>query len=327
MFQRLNRAEYARAVRDLLAVTVDAGSWLPLDSMSANFDNIADEQGLSATLLEAYLNAAGDISRMAVGDRKAPPIDRTYTNTSYMSQHPWDQLEGAPARHARRHGRRSRVPGRRRIRLRRERHLGRQHAARRHRHLDRRRARRAHPVRKRPAARRGRPRRDADSHRAGLHQGRPAQGGRDVRAPLRRSVRRSDPPARLVLRGRRFGRHRHHDAAAPARPARRRDRTETTGLSETPSRKKIFSCRPTGAAEERPCARTIVTRLGGEAYRRPLTREGNRRDHAVLRRRRGQGRLRRRRDDGGRSASCRARTSSSGSSASRPPSSPAPSTG
>ena len=45
----------------------------------------------------------------------------------------------------------------------------------------------------------------------------------------------------------------------------------TTGISETPSRKKIFSCRPTTSAEERPCARTIVTRLGGEAYRRPLT--------------------------------------------------------
>ena len=96
VFQRLNRAEYARAVRDLLNLTIEAGSWLPLDSMSANFDNIADEQGLSATLLESYLNAAGDISRMAVGDRTAPAIDRTYTNTSYMSQHPWDQLEGAP---------------------------------------------------------------------------------------------------------------------------------------------------------------------------------------------------------------------------------------
>ena len=47
-------------------------------------------------MLESYLNAAGDISRMAVGDRTAPAIDRTYTNTSYMSQHPWDQLEGAP---------------------------------------------------------------------------------------------------------------------------------------------------------------------------------------------------------------------------------------
>src|SRR6059058_2806852 len=64
-FQRLNRPEYARAVRDRLA----------LDTKSANFDNIADAQSLSPTLLEAYLNAASSISRMAVGDRNAPTVD------------------------------------------------------------------------------------------------------------------------------------------------------------------------------------------------------------------------------------------------------------
>ena len=64
--------------------------------MSANFDNIADEQTLSPTLLEAYLNAAADISRLAVGDQNAPSIDHTYTNPTYMSQHPWDRVEGAP---------------------------------------------------------------------------------------------------------------------------------------------------------------------------------------------------------------------------------------
>ena len=95
-FQRLNRPEYARAVKDLLDLEVDPGKWLPLDTMSANFDNIADEQTLSPTLLEAYLNAAADISRMAVGDKSAPSIDTTYTNPTYMSQHPWDHVEGAP---------------------------------------------------------------------------------------------------------------------------------------------------------------------------------------------------------------------------------------
>ena len=64
--------------------------------MSANFDNIADAQTLSPTLLEAYLNAASAISRMAVGDRNAPAIDETYTNPQYISQHPWDHVEGAP---------------------------------------------------------------------------------------------------------------------------------------------------------------------------------------------------------------------------------------
>jgi hypothetical protein len=64
--------------------------------MSANFDNIADEQTLSPTLLEAYLNAASDISRLSVGDRNAPTVDETYTNPIYLSQHPWDPIEGAP---------------------------------------------------------------------------------------------------------------------------------------------------------------------------------------------------------------------------------------
>jgi hypothetical protein len=269
VFQRLNRAEYARAVRDLLALTVDAGSWLPLDSMSANFDNIADEQALSATLLESYLNAAGDISRLAVGDKSAPPIDRTYTNTSYMSQHPWDQLEGAP------HGTRGgmvvdhvfpadaeyvfavniisgdntrledidiSIDGERVSLIRYE--NGQQRDA------D---GRGATPIPTEPVF-----------IKAGQHK---------VAATF---VRRFDGPYEDLIRP--------HDwsyagggsggTGITTLPHLRdllvKGPYRTTGISETPSRKKIFSCRPTSQAEERTCARTIVTRLGGEAYRRPL---------------------------------------------------------
>src|SRR5436190_3310121 len=95
-FQRLNRPEYARAIHDLLDLDVDAGHWLPLDTKSANFDNIADAQALSPTLLEGYLNAAAAISRMAVGDRRAPTVDSTYTNPGYLSRHPWEHVDGAP---------------------------------------------------------------------------------------------------------------------------------------------------------------------------------------------------------------------------------------
>ena len=95
-FQRLNRPEYTRAIRDLLDLEVDAGHWLPLDTKSANFDNIADAQALSPTLLEGYLNAADAISRLALGDRQAPPVDSTYSSPGYVSQHPWDHVEGAP---------------------------------------------------------------------------------------------------------------------------------------------------------------------------------------------------------------------------------------
>ena len=77
-FQRLNRAEYERAINDLLLLKVDASEWLQNDQMSANFDNIADVQSLSATLLESYLNAASEISRWAMGNRNAPAVDHAY---------------------------------------------------------------------------------------------------------------------------------------------------------------------------------------------------------------------------------------------------------
>ncbi|MEZ4416024.1 MAG: DUF1592 domain-containing protein [Gemmatimonadota bacterium] len=95
-FQRLNRPEYERAILELLGIRVDAADWLPLDQMSANFDNIADVQTLSPTLLESYLNAAAEIARRAVGDRSATATTVVYKNSEYVSQHPWDWVEGAP---------------------------------------------------------------------------------------------------------------------------------------------------------------------------------------------------------------------------------------
>ena len=77
-FQRLNRAEYARSVRDLLKLDVDVNAFLPPDTLSQGFDNIADVQNLSATLLEGYLRAADHISRLAVGDPDASASDATY---------------------------------------------------------------------------------------------------------------------------------------------------------------------------------------------------------------------------------------------------------
>ncbi|HUE87074.1 MAG TPA: DUF1592 domain-containing protein [Vicinamibacterales bacterium] len=93
-FQRLNRAEYAHAVRDLLALDINAGDFLPLDTMSANFDNIADVQTLSPTLLDGYLKAAAEVSRLAVGNPAATPVETTYPKSRTYSQ--WDLVEGAP---------------------------------------------------------------------------------------------------------------------------------------------------------------------------------------------------------------------------------------
>jgi hypothetical protein len=93
-FQRLNRAEYARSIHDLLALDIDAGDYLPLDTKSANFDNLADAQMLSATLMEGYLRAASEVSRLAVGDAKATARETTYKVTRWVSQ--TEPVEGAP---------------------------------------------------------------------------------------------------------------------------------------------------------------------------------------------------------------------------------------
>jgi hypothetical protein len=92
--RRLNRAEYANAVRDLLSLDVDVTSLLPPDDSAYGFDNIADLLGLSPVLLERYLNAAGTISALAVGDPTAGPGSETYLVRQDLSQ---DQhLEGQP---------------------------------------------------------------------------------------------------------------------------------------------------------------------------------------------------------------------------------------
>jgi hypothetical protein len=95
-FQRLNRAEYERVVEDLLDLEVDAGRWLPADTYLGAFDNMSAAQGLSTTLLEAYLRAAAEVSRLAVGNPRAPSQSVKYTNPIEVSQHAWDRIEGAP---------------------------------------------------------------------------------------------------------------------------------------------------------------------------------------------------------------------------------------
>ena len=93
-FQRLNRAEYANAVRDLLSVDVDVSSYLPPDTISHGFDNVADSQTFSPTLMDGYLRAASQISRLAVGDRNASATSTTYKIPRAASQ--MRRVDGAP---------------------------------------------------------------------------------------------------------------------------------------------------------------------------------------------------------------------------------------
>jgi hypothetical protein len=94
MIHRLNRVEYANAVRDLLALEIDPVQLLPADELSNGFDNIAEALGVSSTLLERYLTAADRISAMAVGDMEMAPSGDSWTTRA--DSHQLDQVEGLP---------------------------------------------------------------------------------------------------------------------------------------------------------------------------------------------------------------------------------------
>jgi mono/diheme cytochrome c family protein len=272
IFPRLNRTEYRNSIRALLDLDVDPGAWLPLDQKSANFDNIADEQTISATLLESYLNAASEISRLAVGDRNAPAVDRTYTNTSYVSQHPWDQVEGAPM------GTRGGLVvnhifpvdgdysftvtflGGNNTRLE---------------DVDiSLNGERVSLVR-------------YETQQAGAADGRGAVPMKTEPVHIKAGqytlsaafVRRFEGPYEDLIRPHdwSFAGAGSGGAGITTLPHVRdlivHGPTRTTGISDTAARRKIFTCRPTSAAEERPCARTIVSHLAMSAYRRPVSRD------------------------------------------------------
>ena len=268
-FQRLNRAEYERAIHDLLGLTVDASGWLPLDQMSANFDNIADVQAMSPTLVESYLNAASDISRWAVGDRTAPAVDRSYKVSEYTSQHPWDRVEGTP------YGTRGGIV-----------------------------VEHVFPADGEYVFELGFSSgsnsrfEDVDISIDGesvalLHHARTGAGadGRGaapistgrvfVRAGQRKVsaafIRGFDGPYEDLIRP--------HDWSMAGGGSGGGGITtlphvreliiggpyDVTGVSDNPTRQRIFVCRPTSAAEELPCARRVVETLTSRAYRRPAT--------------------------------------------------------
>ncbi|MDX1395252.1 MAG: DUF1592 domain-containing protein [Gemmatimonadota bacterium] len=267
-FQRLNRPEYQRAIRDLLGLEVDAGDWLPLDQMSANFDNIADVQALSPTLLEAYLNAAAEISRMAVGDRDAPTLNKTYKNSQYVSQHPWDHVDGAPI------GTRGGIV------------------------VDHAFPADGEYVFEITFASGANARLEdvdvsVDGERVALIHFTRSGGGADdrgftplatppvyVRAGQHRVsaafIKRSDGPYEDLIRP--------HDWSNAGGGSGGGGVTtlphvqelviggphNTTGISESRTRERIFSCRPTTPQEARPCAEEIIRRLATDAYRRPV---------------------------------------------------------
>lgn len=266
-FQRLNRAEYARLIHDLLGLTVDPSEWLPADQISASFDNIADVQNITPTLMTAYLTAASEIARRAIGEEQAPPISRAYSNPPSTSQHQWERVEGAPygtrggisTLHTfpadgeysfsmdfmsgwgeRFHDLDISIDGERVALVRYGGAIDFQ-------------GRKKFPIESEPVFIR------AGEHRVTAAFIRQMEGPyEDLIRPndwsltgVETSYGTTSPPhlMRLTIDG-------------PFNPV---------GVSETPTRQRIFSCRPTAPEEERDCAQRIVTRLAGQAYGRPLT--------------------------------------------------------
>jgi hypothetical protein len=272
-FQRLNRPEYERSIRDLVGLNVNAGVWLPLDTKSANFDNIADVQALSPTLLEAYLSAASAVSRMAMGDAGATPSLVAYGNTLFASQHPWNHVEGAP------YGTRGGIVV--------------EHAFP---------ADGMYAFRLNVTAGVGVRLEDIDVSLDGerialLHYERGIERSiSSADAPLGADYVRSEPlfiKAGQKMVAAAFVRRtegpyedliKPHDWSRAGNGTASTGTTEyphmlemaisgpsnVTGVSETPSRELIFSCRPASADREKPCAIEILSRLATKAYRRPL---------------------------------------------------------
>ena len=94
LVHRLNRAEYANAVRDLLALEVDPAALLPPDDSAYGFDNVADVLGISPVLLERYISAAGQVSALAVGDPEIGVASETFRIRQDQSQD--RHVEGLP---------------------------------------------------------------------------------------------------------------------------------------------------------------------------------------------------------------------------------------
>ncbi len=274
-FQRLNRAEYERSVHDLLDIDVNADSWLPLDTKSANFDNIADVQLPSATTLDAYLDAASDIARLAVGDPKASATTATYKIARLASQ--LETVDGAPrgtrggvsamhnfpadgeyvftvTLHAIPTGQLygSTAPFDEKIEV----SVNGERVA----VLDVDRGMsQADPngmeMKTKPIPIKAGPNRITAAYL------RTFEGPvNDNIAPIGHSIADtqigSQAGVTIVSHIQNFA------VTGPFNP---------TGVSETPSRRRIFTCRPTSPTEARPCAERIVNRLGAAAYRRPLT--------------------------------------------------------
>jgi mono/diheme cytochrome c family protein len=239
---RLNRTEYANAIRDLLALDINVNALLPADGSSEGFDNLAEALAVSPSLIQGYVSAAMKISRLAVGDRTLAPSQTTFTPPPGLAQD--RHIDGLPL------GTRGGVVYRYTFPLDAEYEfsLGGRGAA--------------------PGAldltldgaqikvdnpRGFRLKVAAGPHTIGvaLVDRQRGAGVDEIYSDFRTNATFTTPGGvpTLVVTG----------------------PFNATGISDTPSRRAIFSCKPASPAEETTCARTILSTLARRAYRGPVS--------------------------------------------------------
>jgi len=272
-FQRLNRADYEATVLDMFGLEIDASAYLPTETLSDNFDNIADTQILSATLLEGYMRAAAQVARDAVGDAFATPSTTVHKIPKTVSQVP--HIDGTPVGtrggtavmhnfpadgeyvfvlelHASPDGQlfglttrgeqlEVAINGERVALLDIDRFLSETDPT-------------GLKLETEPIHVRAGPQRVAAAFL------RRSEGPvTDLILPIDFTL--ADPNMGVGYGVTTLPHLRDFSITGPFR---------VTGVSETPSRQRTFTCRPTSSAEEEPCAREIVRSLAEQAFRRPL---------------------------------------------------------
>ena len=290
---RLNRAEYANAVRDLLGVEVDGRALLPPDDTDLGFENMADILSMSPALLERYLSAARKIVRRALGDPEGGPTTETYGVPKMRFQDhrmsedlPFGSRGGVAFRHH------FPLDGEYDVKVRLRRQLygyvrGLQKRQQIEVRLDG--ARVAlfsiggAPGTPPPQTFTGTVLGDREWEEYTLH----ADDALNIRIPVSagprtvgvafvqgRSERDGVLQPRATAKTLAIAERWSSPSEAPEAAVEQVSISgpfHAAGPGETPSRRRILACRPTRAAEEQPCAREILSAVARRAFRRPLT--------------------------------------------------------
>jgi hypothetical protein len=274
---RLNRTEYANAVHDVLALDVDPAPLLPADDESYGFDDIADVLRTSPSLLERYMAASWNLSRLAVGDPNLGADTQTYRAKPDLSQN--GHMEGLPL------GTRGGLAIRHYFPLDGE-------------YIIRVRLWRAtadaikgleelHQVEISVDGQRVKLATIGGKDEAELSYTNSGQSALEIDARLTVHVPVKAGPRTVVATFMAEGESQDDNILQPFERANLDpldfrglpavDRVSitgplhSTGPGDTPSRKLIFVCRPTGHIDELPCAKKIISQLARRAYRRPVS--------------------------------------------------------